>query len=104
HAEYLARNLPDHPGLDQREESPDLPGYTKEGHRVATRALISPVNGSRCADAVDPQMAFPINRAMLLNPSLERVGLGRAAVQGGSAWVIAVDNTLKRVPGAPVVL
>jgi uncharacterized protein YkwD len=91
HAEYLARNVdqPATQGLGGHEEDPALPGSSDEGRRAGTSAVIA-IGGVDPVRAVDGWMATLYHRTPLLNPRLERVGLG-CARSGGLDWVTVLD-------------
>jgi uncharacterized protein YkwD len=91
HAEYLARNVdqPATQGLGGHEEDAALPGYSEEGRRAGKSAVIA-IGGVDPVRAVDGWMATLYHRTPLLNPRLERVGLG-CARSGGLDWVTVLD-------------
>jgi uncharacterized protein YkwD len=92
HAAYLARHLDQTPDVRINEERADLPGYTKEGEKVATHSLIRMGGGSTPIDAIDWLMASVLNRHFALNPFLKTAGLGTAihGPRAGAVWVISI--------------
>lgn len=79
HALYLAQNY-GHPstlGSRQHEEDPELPGYSEEGARAAAASNIAHGNQQ---SSVALWMATIYHRTLLLDPRLDRVGIGLAEV------------------------
>ncbi len=99
HARYLALNPP-RPGMAARllDEDPGKPGYSAEGRRAASFALVS-IGAGR--GAVDQWMGRLGARVPLLKPDLRAVGLGLQPMPSG-AWAVVLD--IVRGSGDPVVL
>src|SRR5262249_8522929 len=104
HAAYLARHLDRRQDVRLEEEKPDLEGYTDEGAETAKVAATRLGGGPRPGDAVDWMMASVVTRHLLLNPSLETVGLG-AALQAprGWVWVLQTSQQWQRTQDVAVV-
>lgn len=95
HARYLVRHLDRDVDVRLDDERPDLAGFSEEGKAIARRALIRRGGGTGPADAIDWTLASVLNRHLILNPSVKKVGLG-TAMQGGVrgwVWVIHVPTT-----------
>lgn len=92
HADYIAKNRY-HPRLTGpgafQIEDPDLPGYTAEGRKAA---LASFTILSEPLAALDHWASRVINRPPLLQPELERIGLGAARTERGE-WITVFDST-----------
>jgi uncharacterized protein YkwD len=91
HAHYLVLNA-DHPatrGLGAHEEEAGLPGYTDEG-KVAGKGAVIALGALDPAGAVHGWMATLYHRVPLLDPTLERIGLGHAR-STGVGWVSVLD-------------
>ncbi len=102
HARYVALNINDHPKLNVLDEEPTLPGYTKEGKQVARRSALRLGGGPGAPDAVDWLLGSLLNRNVVLNPGLEKMGMG-AAQQAPRGWVWAMDLSAPRsTKGAPL--
>src|SRR5262249_10817069 len=88
------------------DESPDLPGYTKEGRAVAVAKPIPRFGGGVGAiDAIDWMMASVMNRHVVLNPSMRSMGMG-AALQSprGWLWVMSLPTTRRQGEGPDPIL
>lgn len=105
HAAYLARHLDRTPNVRLDQENPDLEGYSEEGNETARYAAIRLGGGPGAADAVDWMMASVLNRHLILNPSLETIGVGSALqAQRGWLWVLATEKKSRRTEGDTAVL
>jgi len=92
HAEYLALNL-DRPEIRSAQgvqsEFEKLPGYSAEGKKAAEASMTA---------IAEPEVALELfmgrlqSRTPLLNPELQRIGLGAACTEGGN-WVSVIDPT-----------
>lgn len=92
HAEYLGLNL-DRPETKSaagvQGENSKLPGYSVEGKKAAEAAMTI---------LAEPDVALEIfmgrllSRTPLLNPELQRIGLG-VACTAGNEWICVVDPT-----------
>lgn len=104
HASYLAQHLDRVPGLSLYEEKESLDGYTKEGAAIGAKCTIRLGGGSGPADAVDWLMTSVLNRNLVLNPTVQRIGLGTAIhAPRGWIWVLHLPGLRKRGDGPPVV-
>jgi uncharacterized protein YkwD len=93
HAAYLARHLDHTPGIRAEEERSDLPGYTEAGNQIAKRAAVRIGGGAGAIDCVDWMLASVLNRHLVLNPSMESLGLGTALqVPRGWVWVLSLPT------------
>lgn len=91
HARYLARNLPENPTLNLREQIPTLPGSTPEGRQVAPKTVT--LRGMVGQGALDFMVGAYVNRAAVLNPGLKKIALGVIDdPAGGQLWVIDVRS------------
>jgi uncharacterized protein YkwD len=92
HADYVAANR-DHPKLagaaGLQNEDPALPGYTDGGKAAARASLLAFVEPNK---ALDLWFGRIVSRPPLLNPHLERIGIGAARSAGG-AWATVLDPT-----------
>jgi hypothetical protein len=89
HANYLLKNIdqPSTQGLGAHDEDPKLPGYTEEGAKAGKSSdihFIDPVT------SVDGWMATPYHRFPLVDPTLQRVGIGYVQVNKYS-WICVMD-------------
>lgn len=99
HARYLALNPPGAGDASRMlDEEPGKPGFSDDGRRAASFALISIGPGR---GVVDQWMGRLASRVPLLAPDLRAVGLGLERLAGG-AWVVVLD--VVRGSGDPVVL
>jgi uncharacterized protein YkwD len=91
HARYLGRHYPLVKGLNLLDEDPRLAGYTKEGKEIAKVSYVLPGGEpERLRSVLTGSMT---NRIFLLNPEMEKLGLGYApAVPWGHVWVLKMAN------------
>ncbi|MFQ3591645.1 MAG: CAP domain-containing protein [Gemmataceae bacterium] len=103
HALYLARNLGRDGATNPLTQNERLPGATEAGAKMARQSMVRVECGPSARDAVDWLAESVLNRNLLLNPSLETVGLG-AASRGprGWMWVIHLPPQRTRGDGQPV--
>lgn len=103
HAVYLARNLGRDGAKDALTQNESLPGATAEGAKIARMSMVRVDSGPGATDAVDWIVESVLNRNLLLNPSLETIGVG-AASRGprGWMWVIHLPPDRKRGDVTPV--
>ncbi len=105
HARYLTRNVGRVEGLRPREEKPELPGFSEEGQRVASRATSFQGLGVEPGGCVEQMLATVRFRPMVLNPHDARVGLGADLHSpGGWYWVLYLPPVPSRGDGPPVVV
>ncbi len=86
HAEYLVKNTDVlmKTNASVNEEDPQLPWYTLEGARVARQSLVF-TNAPTPVLQIDDLMGTFSNRVYLLDPALQRVGVG-CAHDIGRGW------------------
>jgi uncharacterized protein YkwD len=91
HALYVARHYPVVKGVNLFDEDPKLEGYTKEGKEIAKVSyVLSGGEPERLRSVLAGSMT---NRIYLLNPEMEKLGLGYApAVPWGYVWVLKMPN------------
>lgn len=89
HARYLARNLPENPNLNWNDEQENLPGATSEGKRIARATSV--FLGGGPVGLVDWMFSSFFNRHSVLDPGLEKVGIGfQGYPSRGMIWVFRV--------------
>ena len=103
HARYLALNHGREGATDPLTQNPRLPGATEAGAKIARLSMVRVDCGPGARDAVDWLAESLLNRNLLLNPSMETVGLG-AASRGprGWMWVVHLPPLRSRGDGQPV--
>ncbi len=91
HAEYIVRNaelLAKKPG-SVTDEDPNHPGFTPEGQRAARQADVYS-NATSPAAQIDDLMGTFSRRVFVIDPGLQRVGVG-AAQDVGRGWRTVLD-------------
>ncbi|HVS39662.1 MAG TPA: CAP domain-containing protein [Gemmataceae bacterium] len=88
HAHYLSLNIPAHRDLKRNDETPDWPGYSEEGRKIAAKSL-SQIGVGRADQWADFLLAALIARQLFLEPNVKRIGLGSnwIGAEAGS-WVL----------------
>ena len=104
HARYVSLNYPAHPSLNRNDETPDWPGASEEGRKVAARCLCQPAVGS--ADhTVDLLMGSLAIRQAFLEPKVKQIGLGSSWLgANGGCWVLALPDFGEWAEVHPVIL
>jgi uncharacterized protein YkwD len=96
HAKYLAQNIDQAKanGANVHAEDPKEPGYSAEGDRAARNALIS---FAEPTVALEQWMGQLLSRVALLDPELQRVGVG-VERNGKGDWIVVLGR------GEPIVV
>ena len=108
HASYLARNYgrPEVAGLRVHEEDASLPGATTEGASAAKRSHVASGDQS-AAPMIDGLIGAPLHRHALMDPRLDRIGVGRSG-EGTHTdpykWVVDLSAADRQWVGSPVVV
>lgn len=108
HASYLKVNAgrAERAGLRVHEEDPSLPGYTPDGDATARRSHVTESH-PRASLAVDALIDAPLHRHGMLDPRLDRIGVGQAGsgtLDDPSTWVIDLGARNTPWEGAPVAI
>lgn len=106
HASYLARNYgrPEVAGLRVHEEDMSLPGATAEGATAAKRSHVASGDQS-AAWMIDGLIGAPLHRHALMDPRLDRIGLGRSGEGTRTEpyqWVVDLTSADRAWVGSPV--
>ncbi len=104
HARYVSLNFPAHPDLNRRDETPDWPGSSEEGRKIAGRCLCQPAAGP--ADyTVDLLMGTLGARQLLLEPKVTRIGLGSSWIGAlCGCWVLSLPDFGEAAEVHPMIL
>jgi hypothetical protein len=106
HASYLARNFgrPEVAGLRVHEEDASLPGATAEGATAAKRSHVASGDQS-AAPMIDGLIGAPLHRHALMDPRLDRIGIGRSGEGTRTEpyqWVVDLSSADRPWVGAPL--
>jgi len=99
HAEYMRLNhgTDAMAGLNAHTQRPDLPGASKAGAACAKAADLFP-GVSSLGTAVDGWMAGIYHRRPILDPTLQRLGVGYASLPNGSLTAALMFDLTRRDP------
>ena len=106
HASYLSRNFgrPEVAGLRVHEEDASLPGATAEGAIAAKRSHVASGDQS-AAPMIDGLIGAPLHRHALMDPRLDRIGIGRSGEGTRTEpyqWVVDLSSADRQWVGPPV--
>jgi hypothetical protein len=104
HANYMAQNLGTEAmaGLNAHSQRPDLPGASAAGAACAKAADLFP-KVSNLGVAIDGFMAGLYHRRPMLDPQLERIGVGYARLPDGMLTAaLRFENATRKRGGWPV--
>ena len=89
HARYVALNAPAHPDLNSHDETPDWPGATAEGKKIAAGCLCR-LGGGPAEQWADWLLGALGTRHLYLEPKVKRIGLGSSWIGAAAGcWVLS---------------